>query len=55
MVTPFEYTGMIWSVLYGWMFWRQWPDATAWGGIAIIIGAGLYVLWREQATKGQAG
>ena len=29
LVTVFEYTGMIWSVLYGWMFWRQWPDATA--------------------------
>ena len=55
VVTPFEYTGMIWSVLYGWMFWRQWPDATAWGGIAIIIGAGLYVLWREQATRRQTG
>lgn len=55
VVTPFEYTGMIWSVLYGWMFWRQWPDATAWAGIAIIIGAGLYVLWREQTTRRQPG
>lgn len=55
VVTPFEYTGMIWSVIYGWVFWRQWPDATAWGGIAIIIGAGLYVLWRENAAKSQPG
>lgn len=47
VVTPFEYTGLIWSVIYGWVFWQQWPDATAWAGIAIIIGAGLYVLWRE--------
>lgn len=55
VVTPFEYTGLIWSVIYGWVFWRQWPDATAWAGIAIIIGAGLYVLWREQSAKPQPG
>ena len=55
VVTPFEYTGLLWSVIYGWVFWKQWPDATAWAGIAVIIGAGLYVLWREQATKSQPG
>ncbi len=55
VVTPFEYTGLLWSVIYGWVFWQQWPDATAWGGIAIIIGAGLYVLWREQTAKAQPG
>ncbi|AWB48959.1 EamA/RhaT family transporter [Gemmobacter aquarius] len=55
VVTPFEYTGLLWSVIYGWAFWQQWPDATAWGGIAIIIGAGLYVLWREQTAKAQPG
>lgn len=46
-VAPFEYTGMIWGVLWGWLFWTDWPDRTAWSGIAIIIGAGLFVLWRE--------
>lgn len=55
VVTPFEYTGLLWSVIYGWVFWQQWPDATAWVGIAIIIGAGLYVLWREQTAKAQPG
>ncbi|NBE08706.1 DMT family transporter [Paragemmobacter ruber] len=47
VVTPFEYTGLIWSVLFGWLFWRDWPDGTDWAGIAIITGAGLYILWRE--------
>jgi S-adenosylmethionine uptake transporter len=46
-VTPFEYTGLIWSVLYGWIFWQDWPNQTDWLGITIIIGAGLYILWRE--------
>ena len=47
VVTPFEYTGLIWSVLYGWLFWRDWPNGTDWAGIAVIVGAGLYILWRE--------
>lgn len=50
-VAPFEYTGMIWGVLYGWLIWHDWPDSTAWLGITIIIGAGLAVLWREQIEK----
>ncbi len=47
VVAPFEYTAMIWGVLYGWLFWRDWPDAMGWTGIFIIVGAGLYVLYRE--------
>ncbi|MGB8813649.1 MAG: DMT family transporter [Paracoccaceae bacterium] len=50
-VAPFEYTGMIWGVLYGWLIWSDWPDTTAWIGIAIIVGAGLFVLWREKVEN----
>lgn len=51
VVAPFEYSGMVWGVLYGWLFWRDWPDALGWTGIAIIVGAGLYVLYRENAGR----
>jgi drug/metabolite transporter (DMT)-like permease len=47
VVAPFEYTAMVWGVLYGWLFWRDWPDAGGWTGIVVIVGAGLYVLYRE--------
>src|SRR5690349_20045863 len=30
VVAPFEYTALIWSVLNGWIFWREWPDAVGW-------------------------
>lgn len=50
VVAPFEYTALIWAVLYGWVFWRDWPDAVAWAGIMVIVGAGLYVLDREART-----
>ena len=52
-VTPFEYSAMLWGILWGWAFFAEWPDAIAWTGIAVIIAAGLYVLWRErQLQKG---
>lgn len=48
VVAPFEYTALIWGVLYGWIFWSDWPDRTGWIGIAIIVGAGLFVIWQER-------
>ncbi len=49
VVTPFEYTAMVWSVIYGWIIWQDWPRVLDWIGIAIIIGSGLYILWRDGA------
>jgi drug/metabolite transporter (DMT)-like permease len=51
IVAPFEYSAMIWGVVYGWAFWGDWPDTVAWTGIFMIIWAGIYVLWRETRTK----
>ncbi|HUF44109.1 MAG TPA: DMT family transporter [Aestuariivirgaceae bacterium] len=49
-VAPFEYTALVWGALYGWLVWRELPGATTWLGIAIIVAAGLYVLYRERQT-----
>lgn len=51
IVASFEYTAMIWGVLYGWIFFHDWPTKVGWLGISIITGAGLFVLWREQRAK----
>ena len=51
VVTPLEYTGLLWSVIYGWVFWRDWPTMPDWTGIAVIIAAGLYILWRETRAQ----
>ena len=48
VVAPFEYTALIWGVLYGWVFWTDWPDTIGWIGISIIVGAGLFVIWLER-------
>ncbi len=48
-VAPFEYSYMIWGVVWGWAFFGEWPDPVAWAGISIIVAAGMMVLWREKA------
>lgn len=50
-VAPFEYTAMLWGVLYGWTFFGDWPDTIAWLGIATIMASGLYVLYREGVRR----
>lgn len=50
-VAPFEYTFMFWGLLWGWLFWGDLPDSYGWLGIAIIIGAGLYVIRAPQKEK----
>lgn len=49
-VAPFEYSALIWGTLYGWLFWQELPAANTWLGMAVIVGAGLYVLYRERRT-----
>ncbi|WP_284164089.1 DMT family transporter [Frigidibacter sp. SD6-1] len=51
LVAPFEYAGMPMAILWGVLFFGTWPDMTAWAGIALICGAGLYTLWRETVRK----
>ncbi|MCB6176963.1 DMT family transporter [Rhodobacter sp. Har01] len=48
-VAPFEYSFMFWGVLWGWLVWGDNPDAWAWAGIAVIVGAGLYLI-RQPST-----
>jgi drug/metabolite transporter (DMT)-like permease len=47
VVSPFRYTLMIWGVLAGLVVFGEWPDRSAWIGISLIVGAGLYTLYRE--------
>jgi drug/metabolite transporter (DMT)-like permease len=48
IVVPYQYTMIVWAVALGWLVFGDVPDAFTLGGGAIIIAAGLYILWREQ-------
>jgi drug/metabolite transporter (DMT)-like permease len=51
LIAPFEYVAMPLAIVWGVTVFGQWPDATAWAGIALICGAGLYTLWRETVNR----
>jgi drug/metabolite transporter (DMT)-like permease len=43
-VAPFRYVGLLMAVVLGWALWGHVPNALAWAGIALVIGAGLVLL-----------
>ncbi|WP_135447494.1 DMT family transporter [Tabrizicola caldifontis] len=51
LIVPFEYVGMPLAIFWGVVIFGTFPDATAWVGIALICGSGLYVLWRETVVR----
>ena len=48
VIAPFRYTGLLFALLFGWLIWRDVPNALAWCGISLVVGAGLYVLHSER-------
>ena len=47
LIAPFEYSAVLLAVLWGYLFFGEVPDATAWTGIVLIVGAGILTLYRE--------
>ncbi|MEQ9243508.1 DMT family transporter [Roseovarius indicus] len=48
----FEYVSMPMAIMWGVTVFGTWPDGVAWAGITLILGSGLYLVWRE-SRKGQ--
>ncbi|WP_286936505.1 DMT family transporter [Achromobacter sp. UBA4530] len=51
VVAPFDYTGLVWATILGWIFWREAPDAYAYLGAVFIAGSGVYIAVREARGK----
>jgi drug/metabolite transporter (DMT)-like permease len=51
LIAPFEYVAVPLAVIWGVVFFNTFPDIYAWIGIALIVGAGLYTLWRETRLR----
>jgi drug/metabolite transporter (DMT)-like permease len=50
-IAPLEYAGLLWVVLLDLAVWQVLPDAITWLGAAIIVGSGLYLIWRESVVR----
>ncbi|HQY74644.1 MAG TPA: DMT family transporter [Aestuariivirga sp.] len=54
-VAPFEYSGMIWAVLFGLLFFNDFPDFWTWSGMAVVASAGLFMLYMDRRARFQTG
>lgn len=52
-LAPFTYADMAWAVIFGFFFFNEWPDVWTLVGAAILIIAGLYVVYRERVQEQQ--
>jgi drug/metabolite transporter (DMT)-like permease len=47
VVVSMDYVGLIWATLWGWLIWDHLPPSSTWTGVPFIIGAALFIAWRE--------
>lgn len=48
LLAPFDYTAMVWAILAGFVLFGELPAQQVWIGSAVVIMAGLMILWRER-------
>jgi len=49
VVSPFEYSILLWSPLVGWLYFDEIPTLSTIIGILIIVSSGIYIFMREKA------
>ena len=50
-VAPFQYTLLFWGIVFGWLVFDDLPRPAMLVGAAIIIGAGLFIFFREHRLR----
>ena len=53
-VSPFEYSALLWATLLGYFVWGELPDRFTLIGAAVVIGSGLYIVYRETIRIGRS-
>jgi len=53
VITPFRFSSVLWGLIAGYVVWSELPDLWSVMGMAIVVGAGLYTLYRERKLRRQ--
>ena len=48
LLAPFHYFEIITGTALGFLIFGEFPTVSKWLGIAIIVGSGLFMIWRER-------
>lgn len=47
-MAPFEYVSMILALFFGYVLFEEIPTGQMLSGAALIVSAGLFIIWRER-------
>ncbi|MBC8407703.1 MAG: DMT family transporter [Rhodobacteraceae bacterium] len=50
-VSQFRYSAILWAILFGYLFFGEFPDKFTLLGGVIVIFAGLIILWKKKSEK----
>jgi drug/metabolite transporter (DMT)-like permease len=53
VLAPFVYTQLVWVIALGYFVFGDVPNRWTLAGAAIVIGSGLYLLYRERKVRGE--
>jgi drug/metabolite transporter (DMT)-like permease len=51
VIAPYEYSSLVWAVLFGLLLWGEWPSRDVVLGVVVLILTGLYLLRRERRAR----
>jgi drug/metabolite transporter (DMT)-like permease len=54
-VAPFRYSSLVVALILGWLIFGSFPDALTLAGAALVVGSGIFTLWREQRVRRAQG
>lgn len=55
IVTVFNYSGIVWAMLFGWLIWNDWPLPHVLAGAVIVIASNGLIIWRESRRRALTG
>jgi drug/metabolite transporter (DMT)-like permease len=54
-VAPFRYSSLVVALILGWLVFGTFPDALTLAGAALVVGSGIFTLWRERRVRQAQG
>ena len=47
VVAVFNYSSIVWAMLFGWLIWNDWPLPIVLVGSLVVIASNMLIIWRE--------